>query len=60
METTLNALSASMKSFSIEFTVMREKKRGWKAAAARARKESLNMEKLLKQFRAASVQAEKE
>jgi hypothetical protein len=39
---------------------VRDRERGWKAAAARVRKESLQLEKFLKEFRKVSVQEAKE
>lgn len=38
----------------LELSKAREKEHGWKAAAKRARKTSLELEKALKRFRAAS------
>ena len=55
MFTNLNAVEKSISAFLAEVPKVREKAHGWKASAARMRKESLELEKLLKQFRKVSV-----
>ena len=55
METTLNALDKSIAAFLEDFPKVKGKAHGWKTAALRMRNESLEMEKLLKQFRKVSV-----
>ena len=55
MFTNLNAVEKSLAACLATLPIVREKSRGWKTAAARMRKESLELEKLLKQFRKVSV-----
>lgn len=55
MFTNLNAVEKSISSFLTDLSKVREKEHGWKTSAARMRKESLELEKLLKQFRKVSV-----
>lgn len=47
-------------SIQVDMALVKTKKHGWKTAAARARKNSLILEKMLKQFRKESVRAANE
>lgn len=57
MKTLVNTVIAKCEEFQVNATAQAEK--GNKAAGARARKASLELEKLLKEFRKASVEAGK-
>lgn len=57
MKELLETIKASITTFQEEATAQAEK--GNKAAGARARKESLALEKMLKEFRKVSVEAGK-
>ena len=60
MKETIAAIERVYGDFLIEMSVAKGQEFGWKAAAARARKHSLELEKLLKQFRKDSVRAANE
>ena len=54
MQNTINKIYAAWASLERELQDAGSGKRGWKAAAARARKKSFELEKLMKEFRKAS------
>ena len=54
MQQNINSIHAAWANLERELKVSGSGKRGWKAAAARARKESFVLEKLLKEFRKVS------
>ena len=54
MQKTINGIYAAWANLERELKDAGSEKRGWKAAAARARKESFVLEKLLKEFRKVS------
>jgi len=57
MESLLQQIKAAYEAFSTDAALQQEK--GNKAAGTRARKASLQLEKLMKEFRKASLQAAK-
>ena len=60
MQNTINKIRESWCIFESDLMLARSGKRGWKAAAARARKKSFELEKLMKEFRKESCAAANE
>ena len=60
MQKTIETLEAQVAEFMSELPKVKAKGHGWKAAAARMRKQSLELEKSLKAFRKTSVLEAKE
>lgn len=60
MQDTINKIYAAWASMERELQDAGSGKRGWKAAAARARKKSFELEKLMKEFRKESCAAANE
>ena len=54
MQNTINKIYAAWARLEHELSIASQGNRGWKAAAARARKKSFEVEKLMKEFRKAS------
>ena len=57
MEALINSIAAAYETFRADATLQQEKNN--KAAGTRARKASLELEKLMKEFRKASLEASK-
>ena len=57
MESLLNSIHAAYEAFKLDAALQQEKNN--KAAGTRARKASLELEKLMKEFRKASLEASK-
>ena len=54
MKNTIAKIYVAWNELEYELSIVSQGKRGWKAAAARARKKSFELEKLMKEFRKAS------
>lgn len=59
MKNILNETEKYIDGFLADISKVKEKRHGWKAAAARMRKKSLEIERIMKTFRKVSVSEEK-